>query len=445
MAELRDALKQLVKSALDRGADQAEAFGQVTDSREVWLENNKIKTIKSAPSHGLGIRVIKDKSLGFASANTLDEVRLEELCDQALALAKANLRDKFQLIPEPAKITPLKGLCDKKLTDLPLKEVINQTRLLLASARGYDKRVTIDSGGVFVNFGEKAIYNSHGLDEHESGTDISAMVIGMARDKKEVSPFDFQFDGSLKLSGIKIEAMARKFAENVVRSLGAKPAHSFTGAVLFSPHAVAETLLYPIISSINASNVQKGMSSLAGKLGKKIASTRLTITDDGLLAGGLSSSAFDREGMPHKKLTIIGKGKLKSYLYNAYTANREDLTTTGHASGGYRSIPRIGTTNLIITPGEGSKAQLVKDIKEGILVTRFSGNTNAITGDFSGTVKGGFYIKNGRILHPLTNTMIAGNVFDILTRITGLSKKLTRVFSYHLPYIAVDKVSITSG
>jgi PmbA protein len=445
MAELVDRLEELVRCALAKGADQAEAFGQGFEDREVWLENNRIKTAKSHPGEGIGLRVIKNKRLGFASDNSLDEANFDELCTKALALASANLTDKFQIIPEPRKLSALKGLYDPRLAKLPLKEAIAMAKRLLKAAKDYDRRVTVDSGGVFVNTGEKAIFNSNGLAASEQGSSIIAMIMGMARDRNEVSAFDFQFDGSLRLTGIEIEPLARRFAQNVIRSLGAKPARSFTGTVLFSPHAVAETLLGPILSSINANNVQKGMSKLAGKLDKKIASMGLTITDDGLFAGGLSSSAFDREGQPHRKLSIIKDGKLASYLYNSYTANREGRATTGHASGGYRSLPGIGTTNLVISPGEATKAELIREIKEGILVTRFSGNTNPVSGDFSGTVKGGFYIKNGKLANPVTNTMIAGNVFDAITTISGISKKLTKVYSYLLPYMAIERVSVTSG
>ena len=445
MAELVDRLEELVRCALAKGADQAEAFGQRFEGREVWLENNRIKTAKSHPGEGIGLRVIKNKRLGFASDNNLDEANFEELCTKALALASANLTDKFQLVPEPQDLHALKGLYDPKLANLPLKDVIAMAKRLLKAAKDYDRRVTVDSGGLFVNTGEKAIYNSQDLAASEQGSSITAMIMGMAREADEVSAFDFQFDGSLRLTDIKIEPLARRFAQNVIHSLGAKPARSFKGTVLFSPVAVAETLLFPLTYSINAQNVQKGMSKLAGKTGKRIASTKLTIQDDGLLAGGLSSSAFDREGQPHCKLAIIKKGKLATYLYNSYTANREGRASTGHASGGYRSIPAISTTNLVISPGDATKVELIREIKEGILVTRFSGNSNPISGDFSGTVKGGFYIKNGKLSHPVTNTMIAGNVFDAIGNISGISKKLTKVYSYLLPYLAVEGISITSG
>ncbi len=445
MSKLTDILQEVTKKAMNKGADQVEAFGQISESREVWLEANSIKMAKSTPSKGIGLRVIKKNSLGFASVNQLEDLDTDKLVDTAFSIASANLTDKFVTIPEPRKVVGLKKLYDPRLANLPLKEVISMAKTLLKTAKGYDKRVTVDSGGIFVNVGEKAIVNSHGLILIEKGTDISSLLMGMAKDKKEVSSFDIQFDGSLKLSKIKIESLAKVFAKNVVKSLGAKAANSFKGIALFSPNAVAETFLYPLSYAINAQNVQKGMSALGNKLGKKIAHKELSIIDDGLLPDGLASSAFDREGQPKTTTSIIKNGVLKTYLYNSYTAKKEDKKSTGHASGGYRSLPGIGTSNLIISPGNATKSELIKSIKEGVLVTRFSGSANPVTGDFSGTVKGGFYIRNGKVIHPITGTMIAGNVFESLKKVVGISNKLTKVFSYHLPYLAIADISVTSS
>ena len=179
MAELVDRLEELVRCALAKGADQAEAFGQGFEDREVWLESNRIKTAKSHPGEGIGLRVIKNKRLGFASDNNLDEANFDELCTKALALASANLTDKFQIIPEPRKLSALKGLYDPKLAELPLKEVIAMAKRLLKAAKDYDRRVTVDSGGVFVNTGEKAIFNSNGLAASEQESSIIAMIMGI--------------------------------------------------------------------------------------------------------------------------------------------------------------------------------------------------------------------------------------------------------------------------
>jgi PmbA protein len=170
-----------------------------------------------------------------------------------------------------------------------------------------------------------------------------------------------------------------------------------------------------------------------------------TMEDDATLKGGVDSSTFDREGVPRARLPLIREGVLQSYLYNTYCARKENRTSTGHASGGTRTVPGIASTNVLISPGEPTLEELVEDTKKGVLVTRFSGPPNPFSGEFSGVVKGGFLIEDGKRTRPLLGTLIAGNVFDLLSDVSGLSKETRRVMSLVSPYIRTENVSITSG
>lgn len=269
--------------------------------------------------------------------------------------------------------------------------------------------------------------------------------MGMAIEGKEVSSFDFQFGGSHYFKDIEVESTAVRFAENVVKSLGSKKCEPFKGTLILSPHAVVELILPTLVNSVNSNNVQKGRSSFAGKMEKEIACKELTIADDATWSEGLSASSFDREGVPHKKLTIIDEGVLKSYLYNSYTAYRDEVKSTGHASGDEESSPGVGPTNIIFNEGKSNFKDMLSEVKKGILVTRFSGNVNPVSGDFSGVVKGGHLISNGERVHPLRETLIAGNIFELLLDISSISKKREKVFNILAPYIRVEDISVTSG
>ncbi len=132
-------------------------------------------------------------------------------------------------------------------------------------------------------------------------------------------------------------------------------------------------------------------------------------------------------------------------MYNTYTANKAGRLSTGHASGGARTAPGIGPTNFIIKSGNINYKDMISNIDRGIIVTRFSGNTNPVSGDFSGVVKGGYLIKNGKIIKPLIETLIAGNIFEALNKITAISKETKWVNSSILPYLVIEDVNITSG
>jgi PmbA protein len=191
--------------------------------------------------------------------------------------------------------------------------------------------------------------------------------------------------------------------------------------------------------------VQRETSKFLGKLGESVASSLLSVTDDSTLKDGAATSAFDREGLKPAVLPLIEAGVLQNFLYDAYTARKDGRPSNGHAGGGVSAVPLVSTTNVIVAPGETSLADMIAGIDLGVLATRFSGNADPVSGDFSGSVKGGRMIRGGKLAEPLCGTMIAGNTFELLTRITAISSEHERMFGSIVPYIALDEIAITGG
>lgn len=434
-----------VKKALELGADEAEAFLVRGKSFYVSFEANDIKLAKSQISDGIGIRVFKNKGLGFASVNTLLQDKIFAAAANAVRLAGLSPSDPANSLPCPsAKISDVADIFDPAAELLSMTDVLDYASKLMKTALNYDNRILIDSGIFAGSYGESVIVNSNGIKLSEKDSVFEYGIMGMAQDKDEVSCFQYEFDSNRKVKDINVLNVAVTFAERVLKSLGAKKGESFKGTIILEPDVFAD-LIGIVISAVSASNVQKKMSRWIGQLNQKVVSSDLTIEDNGLLAGGAASSTFDREGVARKPLKIIEQGVLASYLYNAYCANKENRFSTGHASGGTRSIPSVGPTNLIISAGVKSSQELIKEIKKGLYVTRLSAQPNPISGDFSGVVKGGFLIEDGILKRPVIETMIAGNIFDLLNQISGLSQERKKVSSLLIPFCRIEDVSVTSG
>ena len=176
-----------------------------------------------------------------------------------------------------------------------------------------------------------------------------------------------------------------------------------------------------------------------------MASDLLTVDDDATNVEGLGASSFDREGVPHHRNNVIEKGVLKKFLYNTFTAKKDGVRSTGNASGSTSSPPSVSTTNFVVKPGRPSLDALISEVKKGIMISRFSGNVNPVNGDFSGVVKGGRLIKNGTIQHAVKEVMVAGNVFEALHRLNGLSRERKIIYDSILPYMRFDDISFTGG
>ncbi|GAH94415.1 unnamed protein product, partial [marine sediment metagenome] len=367
--ELLPICDKALKIALDIGCDEAEIYASTIKRIEVFFEKNDLQIARSQIEDGIGIRAFKNKGLGFSSVNSFDEKKIEEAIRNSYILAKSSPKDEFNQLPKSQKITEVKGIHDPNSESFNTSKAMEFGLNLVNKAKNYDNRVTVDSASFEAIVGSRVIINSNGIRIQEPFSLFTYYIMGWAADDEEVSSFDYQFGGKRVINDIDVKTIAKYFAKNVIGSLGAGKGESFVGTVILSPNSVFELLIFPLLFSINSNNVQKKMSKFKGKIGEKIASNLLTIKDNGILPHGLGSSSFDREGVPHKPINIIENGKLISYMYNTYTANKEGRLSTGHASGDARTAPGIGPTNFIIKSGNINYKDMISNIDRGIIVT----------------------------------------------------------------------------
>jgi PmbA protein len=446
MSDLREWTSAAVKELTRRGADEAEAF--VVSAREiaVSVENNQLKTATSQAHEGIGLRAHRARSLGFASVNQLDEQAISEAVSAAAALAAATPPSPYNQLPGPSDLREVPGLYDPHLAGVDVSAVAALAQDMVTRIRDEDARVVIESGDVTAVVLATAVANSLGVLREQRTTLIAATALTVAREGEQVSSFQYETTVSRTLAGLRLEDACKDLVGRTVSSLGAGPGESFLGTIVLSPGALAELLIPILVHSVSADSVQKGMSRFAGKMGQAVASDLVTVTDDGTMPGGPASQCFDREGVSPRPVTIMGGGVLEGLLHNHQSALRANVKSTGHAAGGYRNPPgAIGATNLVLSPGADSKEDLIDGIDRGLLVTRFSGQPNAISGEFSGVVKGGFLIRSGRLTRPVMGTLIAGNVFDLLPKVSGVSSDTKWVGSASLPYLRIEDVSVTAA
>jgi len=445
MEDLLSVCESVVETGLSSGADEVEAYAALGAGVTVEIQKNDLHMATTQNSEGIGIRLFAGGSLGFAYTNVLASDGLRESVGRALAIASAAPADEHNGLPAPTRIEPLDGLVDPDASAFDTARALELAISMLRTARGYDARVTVDGGGLVGHRGRRAIATSRGVRAEEDVSLYYCQIMGMARDGDDISSFDYQFEHSHRFSGIDPAGAAERFAESVVRSIGAVTGESFTGPVILAPKAAASIVAGPIEFAVDASRVQKETSRFAGKLGEAVASDLLSVVDDATLADGFASASFDREGQSPQVLPLLQSGVLRNFLYDTSTARREGKESTGHAAGGVSSVPFISATNLVFGAGETAYEDMIAGVDRGVLVTRFSGNVDPVSGDFSGTVKGGRMIRSGKLAEPLSGTMIAGNTFDLLPGISAVSRERERLFSMLLPYIRLDAVTVTSG
>ncbi len=437
--------RQALDSALLKNSvTDAEIMMSETKTISIELQDNSIHVATEDYSEWTGIRAFKGHSLGFSAVNSLNENRISGAIDEAVRIAGVAPPDKSNVLPEPVVIPWVKGMYDKDLAGMTLDESITIAKSIVDTCKNYDKRVSIDAGSFQIMVSNIAITSSKGIEVSTRQSFAFYDIMGMARDGDVVSSFDIEYGGTRKKHEIDVVSSAKRLSKKVIASLGAKSGKSFKGQVILHGDAASDLLISMLLWSTYAENIQMGSSRFAGKLGKKIASSKLTIKDWGRAPGMVGSYPFDREGIPPKRLFPIHNGIFQEPYHNAKSASRDGLVSNGHAGGSASTTPRIESSNVIVKPGEATLEEIIQDTKLGILVGRFSGNVDPSSGDFSGSVKGGYLIENGKKTQPLLGTMIAGNIFDSIKNISAISSDTISLVTKIVPSVRFEGITVSS-
>ncbi len=417
--ELETALKLLEKQV-----DEGEIFCAKEHHKTLETKNGEVDLFKESKSEGYGIRVIKDKRMGFSFSNRLSRAAI----DSAIGSAKIAEHDKHLSLPRKQNYGKFRGP-DRAIKSLETEDVLGFMDEMLAPCGDYS--VIPTSGSVSVLSYEEEIVNSFGLSGIDRGTSINAYLSTVA--KGDDISTGFYYDASRTMN-LNFEEIGREAARLAKESLNARRLKTIKCNLILKPHAVGDLFENVLLSSFSADSVQRNRSFLAGKVGETIASG-LTLVDDGTLKDGLLSAKFDSEGVASKKTSLLKNGVLEGFLYDTYAANKAGIESSGNASrDSYSSLPQIGPTNVVVS-GRGDIGE-----EKGLLAYGLIGahTSNPVSGDFSVETRNAFL--DGR---PVKKAIISGNIFELMQNISGFGKDKKQVSSIISPSIEFSDVTVT--
>jgi len=447
---LLDRCEKLVELAVAGGADEAEAFGTFSHVACVSFEKGDLKMAQLDDGTSIGLRVFKDGKQGFTSTNQTETSSLEEAASDACTLAGFSVADEMNVLPEARTLLQEPGgLVQPEVGAFGLEQVVECGREFVERTRARDARIAIDKADAQASRVSVAVHSTRGVHLSESDASVGVSIFGMAVDGDDVGGFDYWGGNVRELSRLAAltDETVDRFVEAVIGNLGAGAAESYTGPVLFSPAAFLSCFVSPVVSASSAIAVQRGRSALGGKLGQSIADSGFSVLDDPTDLELSGACCFDREGQPTAPFPIVREGELQSYLYNAYAAKVDGTTSTGHGSGGARSVPGLGPHAISVAAGSGGdRDAMLKTLDRGLFVQRFSGTVDPASGDFSGVAKSARWVENGKVVRSLKETLISGNAFELLNRICALSSSTETIFSSaRAPFALIDGLSVTAG
>ncbi|MHA1135216.1 MAG: TldD/PmbA family protein [Candidatus Thorarchaeota archaeon] len=440
--------EKAIKLAEKMGAEQAEVYVARSRAFDIEAENNAIKSASEQHDAGIGIRAIIGKKIGFAYVTTLDESDIEEAIGSSLNLAKASIEDPdFVSLPSSSEsYQKAKGIFNKEVDQLSSEDAAALLiRTIDATKENLEGKDYAIESAISSSSSSSAIVNTLGIAMTESRTSISLYSYPVIKEGEDPTA-SYEYQISRNLNDIDPEYIGNSAAKLALGFLRPKTIEGGEMPVIFAPLGASAILGRGFASAINAEEVQMGRSYIADAFGERIASEILEIIDDGTIPGGLGTRTFDAEGYRSQRTPIIESGILKNLLHNSYTANKVGVENTGNAARpSYSGLPRISTTNFIVTPGKGTLDDFISEMDKGIVCRNTGDRPNMTTGELSAMVMEGYYVENGEIQHPLKNTLIGVNMKDLLKRVTQIGSDSRTTFSMVAPSFVIESAKITSG
>ncbi len=438
--------RRAVELAIKRGAEEAEAYLSMSGGISIEIERGQIVRSIKRNDQGLGIRVIYRKAVGFSYTNTLTDKNIEDSAARAFRAARASKPDKNWVnLPSPRCYTETRGTYDKRIFDLSSNDLVKLASDMLIAARDYDQRILAVDGGVATSMFSSVVINSHDIEVSDVGTAVGCSMETIARDGADLTPACHEFNAE-RVYDIDPVAVGVEAARQAVSSLGAKKVKSDFCPVIFTQVAFGSLLYHTALNAVKADYVQRERSPFKDKIGEQVASDEVTVTDNGLLEGGLLTSKFDGEGVPCQKTQVLNKGVLKNYLYDNYTAKKAGIVSTGNASRSgiapYGSTPILDASNFVFKEGNKTPEELVSEVKDGLIVYGVQGahSSNPESGEFSVVATPVWKVENGCVVYPVRNIMLTGVFFDVLKNISALSNNTRKLGQLVAPWIRVENV-----
>ncbi len=426
------------EEAMRAGASFADASVNRTRDLSVEVEKNAIKSSDARTWGSISLRAFADGGTGWWTASSVSEEGAREAGRRAAELARAAEPDPdFVDLVSPASYPEVAGLCDAGVAGLGGGDVAKWITGSIDSAREIASDAIV-AGGAHASAREWALVNNLGVRTYQRVTSVSASVHVVVRREGDVGSF-YEWDAARLLSDLEPEGLGARAAKEALRHLSSRTIRTASLPVVFGPLA-SSALFHGICGAASAEEVQRDRSFLVGRKGELIASPLVTLVDDPLIAGGLSSGVCDGDGFPHRRVTLVEGGVLRTYLHSNYTAKKAREENTGHSTRG-----GIAATNVIPALGERTAAEIIGEVDDGIYVALGSPYPDTASGQVSALVDAGFRIEKGQLTHPLKNTMVAGHMMELLRNVDAISSDYRAEPGMVLPTVRVQGVRVASG
>lgn len=437
----------LLAAARKAGADSADAIAIDGTSVSIDVREGRLEHAERAEGIDIGLRVMIGLRQACVSASDINPATLSQMAERAVAMAREAPVDPTVGLADPDQHARTWDLAALDMTDpspepapAALEDAARRAEAAALAVTGVAQVQSASAG-----YGRRQVHlaTSNGFSGGYGRTDtalscvaITGTAAGMER--------DYYGDSRIHAADLDSpETIGRLAGERTVARAGARQPKTGTYPVLFDER-IASSLIGHLVMAINGSAIARGASWLRDALGQQVLPAGMSLIEDPHRPRTAGSRPFDGEGLATARRTIVDDGILTAWTLDLATGRKLGMASTANASRGTSAPPSPSVTNLALTQGTQTPAQLMAEMDTGLLVTSMIGSTiNPTTGDYSRGASG-MWIENGEPAYPVNECTIAGNLRDMLLGLTAADDArphLSRV----VPSLRVEGLTLAGG
>lgn len=430
MEQLKNTAKTALKALASVGAEKAKCDVGYSITHEFNVDGGEFSLFRTLFDKHLVLSAIREGKKGTVRQNRYDEETVKALAKSCLETAESAVPDEaWDVAPaaEPRNFVYGALSSDNEKLFARCKELMQDVKerhpkILMEQMIVTHKEVrSVHANSNGVLYGEHCgyyevslMYSSHEGEKASSFFGSGFTVYDLDRPFMECGSVAKDFDDVEKQ--IETSSVEGKFE----------------GVMLLPPSALSSFLGYLLSNFAGDAALLQGTSPWKDALGQSVADTSITLSasplDDRIVCG----ERITDDGFLAENYDIIRDGVLRQFMLSLYVSNK---------TGNKRALN--GSYSLVMKEGERSLDEIVAGIERGIVVGRFSGGNPSSNGDFSGVAKNSFLIEKGKVTKALSETMISGNLGDMLKHVTGISRERVADGSTVLPYAAFGGITVS--
>ena len=442
-----DLAQALLDAARAAGADAADAIVIDGTSVSIDVRGGRLEHAERAEGLDLGLRVLVGQRQACVSSSDARPETMALMAERAVAMAREAPEDPFAGLADPGQLSARRDADGLELFD-PSDEpdpaqLEDDARRAEAAAQGVAGVSQVDQASAAYSARQVCLAASNGFQGGyaRSSRHVSCVAItgeGTAMER------DWSSEGRIFQADLPSpESIGREAGERAAQRTGSRKPPSGGYPVLYDER-ISASLIGHLTSAINGSAIARGASWLRDALGQAVLPAGMDLIEDPLRARIAGTRPFDAEGLETRRRTLVRDGVLQGWVLDLATARKLGLHSTANAARGPGAPPSPSLSNIVLTPGTQSRDDLIRDMGTGLLVTSLIGSTiNPNTGDYSRGASG-FWVENGEIAYPVNECTIAGNLRDMLMRLTAANDARPHL-SRLVPSLLVEGLTIAGS